>query len=383
MARSYSISGSLSGISRIIVLALLAGTLAACENFDVDLRDGVGGFDTSSATQTTTAPRPEPDSRGVISYPGYQVAVAQSGDTVATVARRVGVDGPELARFNGISLDAQLRAGEILALQTRVAADGADGVDITTLAENAIESAPEDAARTVQDVETEALAEGPEPIRHKVERGETAFTIARLYNVPVRSLAEWNALDSDFTIREGQFLLIPIVSGSSAAAVTAPGAGSATPTPPSASTPVPAEDATPGDQAAQVLPAPDIGAQTAPPDDAEFLVPVTGSVIRTYSKGRNEGIDFSAAAGAEVRAADAGTVAAITRDTNDVAIIVVRHDGDLLTVYTQVDSLQVDKGDRVSRGQTIARVKAGDPSFLHFEVRNGLESVDPAAYLNL
>jgi murein DD-endopeptidase MepM/ murein hydrolase activator NlpD len=43
--------------------------------------------------------------------------------------------------------------------------------------------------------------------------------------------------------------------------------------------------------------------------------------------------------------------------------------------------LTVAKGASVSKGQTIGKVRAGDPSFLHFEVRRGLTSVDPADFL--
>ena len=50
---------------------------------------------------------------------------------------------------------------------------------------------------------------GPEPLRHQVTRGETAFTIARLYNVSAKDLADWNGLGPDFAVREGQYLLIP------------------------------------------------------------------------------------------------------------------------------------------------------------------------------
>ena len=53
-----------------------------------------------------------------------------------------------------------------------------------------------------------------------------------------------------------------------------------------------------------------------------------------------------------------------------------------LTVYAGVDELKVEKGDRVRRGQQIAVVRAGDPSFLHFEIRQGLESIDPVPLLN-
>ncbi|MEL6913247.1 MAG: peptidoglycan DD-metalloendopeptidase family protein [Pseudomonadota bacterium] len=351
--------------------------VAACDDFD--LRDSVGGFDTTNAALGATAPRPEPDSRGVISYPGYQVAVARRGDTVATIAARVGADAASLARFNGIGPSVALRPGEIIALPERIPGEN---VDIAGLAGAAIDASPEDAARPPAAVETQTLPSGPEPVRHQVEPGETAFTIARLYGVPLRSLADWNALDADLTVRAGQFLLIPTASGPRrSGGVTAPGAGTATPTPPSSTTQLPATDETPTEQAAA---GPAAEAPVATPEDrAEFLTPVTGTVIRGYARGRNEGVDFGTAAGAPVSAAADGVVAAITRDTNDVAIIVIRHEDNLLTVYTQIDDLRVERGDRVRRGERIASVRAGDPSFLHFEVRDGLESVDPAVYLDL
>jgi hypothetical protein len=57
---------------------------------------------------------------------------------------------------------------------------------------------------------------------------------------------------------------------------------------------------------------------------------------------------------------------AVTRDTEGVPIVVVRHEGDLLTVYAGVDGLKVEKGTRVSRGQEIATIRAADPAVLHF-----------------
>jgi len=71
----------------------------------------------------------------------------------------------------------------------------------------------------------------------------------------------------------------------------------------------------------------------------------------------------------------------VTNNTSGVAIVVIKHSDGLLTVYTNIDDLSVSKGDTVSRGQTIGKVRAGDPSFLHFEVREGLQSVDPTGYL--
>jgi len=110
-------------------------------------------------------------------------------------------------------------------------------------------------------------------------------------------------------------------------------------------------------------------------------MPVSGAIIRPYVKKRNDGIDIASTAGTPVKAAAAGTVAAITKDTEQVPILVLRHDSGLLTVYANIDDITVAKGAKVSRGQTIAKVRAGEPSFVHFEVRNGYDSVDPLPYL--
>jgi murein DD-endopeptidase MepM/ murein hydrolase activator NlpD len=226
---------------------------------------------------------------------------------------------------------------------------------------------------------------------HRVARGETAFQIARLYDVPVAALGEWNGLGSDLTVREGQQLLIPVAGATppspavTSPAVTSPGAGSRTPTPPSAVAPLPEVDATPQTPATAPAapPAPDIGEQTtpSPATSAPFIYPVQGSIIREYNPGRNEGIDIGVPTGTSVKAAANGTIAAITQNTNGAQIIVVRHTGNILTVYVNVDDLSVAKDDTVTQGQSIAKVAEGSPSFLHFEVRDGLESVDPADYL--
>ena len=136
-------------------------------------------------------------------------------------------------------------------------------------------------------------------------------------------------------------------------------------------------------QAVETPEAPDLAASaTSASDTTRLLTPVSGRIVRPYSKGSNEGIDIAASPGTAVRAADAGTVAAITRDTEGVPIVVIRHQGNLLTVYAGVDALKVEKGTEVSRGQQIATIREADPATLHFEVREGFESVDPAPYLN-
>ena len=394
-------------------LTLLAGgsalALTACgeQPLDFDLRGLGGGFSTAEAATGPLADRPRPDNRGVISYPSYQVAVARRGDTLADVATRVGLDAGELARFNGIEPDVPLRKDEIIALPSRVAepspATGARGtgpiqpVDITSIAGGAIDRAPatpgvQTAVLPPAQQATPPAQSGQEPVRHRVERGETAYTIARLYNVPVKALAEWNGLGADFAIREGQFLLIPVPkqnpparreAPAETAQPTLPGAGSPTPTPPSSTKPLPDDDtAAPLPQAEPDKPVADVGKTTKPAPQARMVTPVDGTIIRAYAKGRNEGINIKGTPGGPVKAADAGTVAAITKSAEGVPIIVVRHAGNLLTVYANVADVSVAKGDSVGRGQAMAKLRGGDDSYVHFEVRQGFDSVDPAPYLD-
>lgn len=380
--------------------ALLA--LGACANsgYDLDLRGNFGdAFHTKTAVQNVpTEPRPRPDNRGLISYPGYQVAVARTGDTVGDVAGRVGLSADELATYNGIPRGQKLRRGEIIALPRRVsepspATGSAVTGPITPITSPAIRT-PEtvsvvpldsvSSSATSANAANTAAPSGQEPARHKVKRGETAYSIARLFGVPVKSLAEWNGLTGELAIREGQYLLIPVaVPGAVPVidAATKPGSGTVAPVPPSAASPLPDKNET-ADKPKETPPSPNLaGTQTSASDTGRFALPASGPIIRTFSKGKNDGIDISAAAGSPVRAAQTGTVAAITRDTDRVPIIVLRHSGNILTVYAGVEGVTVEKGETVKRGQAIAKIRASASPGLHFEVREGFDSVDPEPYL--
>ena len=367
-----------------IIPFLAATTIAGCTNsFSLDVRDQFGGIlDTTSAAATAVAERPEPDARGVITFATYQVVLARTGDRIGDVAARIGVDADRLGRFNGIPKDAVLRYGEVIALPANMTAEAADGAPLTA---------------TVVDIselsdEPSSAAKAAEPKRHQVVDGETIYTISRLYSVSAEDLAKWNSLDVTTELRPGQYLLIPVTQNLPRP-VSAPGEGSVTPAPPSSTRPQPrsappqAEAQTQAQTQAITPPAGPVTAVNTGPitqasqSDARFMRPVSGTIIRSYKKGVNEGIDIGAPEGAAVLAADVGTVAAITKDTKGVAIVVIKHADGLLTVYTNVDSLLVKKGDAVTRGQEIAKVRAGTPAFLHFEVRKGLESVDPDDFI--
>lgn len=378
---------SLRLATSLVALFALSGCL---DGFDLDMRDGGTGLSTKAAAANAVADRPRADDRGVISYPNFQVAVAEKGDTVASVASRIGMDATQLAAHNGLQPATSLSKGAVLSLPKRVSeptvATGADagGIDITTLASAAIDRADGDtvAAPVTVTPSTPIIQAGPEPVRHRVERGETVYSISRLYNVPVRALAKWNGLGATLGIRTGQTLLIPVAGEAKAVVAenSAPGEGSATPTPPSASLALPKDDTVTKPKPAAT---PDLGANqtAASADTGQFAFPVQGSIINPYKKGKNEGIDIATTAGKAVKAAGNGTVAAITRDVDQVPILVIRHSDNILTVYANIDGIKVAKGDKITRGQTVAVVRKSNPAFVHFEIRKGFESVDPLPFL--
>ncbi|MFK5996635.1 MAG: peptidoglycan DD-metalloendopeptidase family protein [Rhodobacterales bacterium] len=353
----------------ILMCSLVA--LSACSDYTL------GDFNNTLNPRPTTqigqnAPRPLPDARGVITYPNYQVIVARRGDTLADLANRVGMPAQDLARHNGLPDDYIARRGEVLALPAGVIIPTTDPVDITSLEARAT-AAIDRAGETP--IQKGTLQNGPEPIRHVVEQGETAYSIARLYGVSITALASWNGLDRNLTVRPGQQLLIPVTKdGSVQTAVLAP--ADKTPLPPSASTPLPA-DVTP-----PVIPeSPNLAADRTPAGaSGKLLRPVSGKVIRGYSNS-NEGLDIASASGTSVKAAESGEVALISKSSSQNTIVLLRHPDNLYTVYSNVSNVTVKKGQTVKRGQTIAKVAPGNPAFLHFEIRRGTESVDPEPYL--
>ena len=213
-------------------------------------------------------------------------------------------------------------------------------------------------------------------------RNKTAFTISRLYNVTIRSLAEWNSLDADFTIREDQYVLIPIRN------IEAPKTTLSTklqtnaeslnvpPAPPSSKEPLP-DDVIPVTKTEPKKDKPKI----ATPSSGAFAYPVNGKIIREFVKNKTDGIDLSAPTGSTIVAAQNGVVAAITTDADQMPILVIKHEDNILTVYANIGDIIVSKGAAVKRGQPIGKIREGNPSFLHFEIRQGFESIDPMDYL--
>jgi murein DD-endopeptidase MepM/ murein hydrolase activator NlpD len=119
------------------------------------------------------------------------------------------------------------------------------------------------------------------------------------------------------------------------------------------------------------------------------LWPVEGVISRDFQVDGDlgaihYGIDIAATFRAAVRASGAGTVVFAGRDSVFGQLVVIDHGKDVHSLYGHNSSLEVGQGDRVKRGQTIARVgSTGESSapHLHFEVRRGGKAINPRTYL--
>jgi len=364
--------GANMGINSILKLGVALGSftlVSACEN-GIDLSRVTNTFQRQSEA-IPSINRPSADRRGVITYETYQVIVAREDDSLASMATRIGLTATELADANGLPLRYTPRLGEVLVLPENVGGaivaspSGWSAEIATTAIENATPS------------NREAEVGSPsEPLRHRVVAGETAYIIAREYNVSVTALASWNGLGSDLGVRAGQQLIIPVADTDNIAPppptpapVAPPAVQPATPAP--AVTPVPAP--TP-------VPTPPASNPSAP-----FTTPVQGAVSRGYQptgRNKNEGVDYTTSANAPVHAAGDGTVALVSESLGGLGtIVLIRHSNDLMTVYGRVTDVTVAKGETVSQGQRIGKVATADTPTMHFEVRVGTESVNPTRYL--
>jgi len=112
--------------------------------------------------------------------------------------------------------------------------------------------------------------------------------------------------------------------------------------------------------------------------------PVNGEIIRNFSNksGGSEGIDYKVAEGTKVKAAAKGTVALVSQSVGDTTIVLLRHENNLYTVYSNITDVKLTKDIDVEAGQAIGLAASGDPSFIHFEVRKGTQAVDPTPYLS-
>jgi murein DD-endopeptidase MepM/ murein hydrolase activator NlpD len=252
----------------------------------------------------------------------------------------------------------------------------------------------------------------PRVREHVVAAGETFAGIAASYGLNPVLVAEANGLAAPYRVSEGQRLSIPAAAAASGPQPSeAEAKAHARSVPPAAPAPAAAPPpAPPPAQPAEVAAAPPpSSAKTearAPPETpaeppaaapAEeplparkgFIWPVRGKVISSFGpkpQGRqNDGINIQAPRGTAVRAAEGGVVAYAGNELRGFGnLVLVQHADGWITAYAHNEELLVGRGDRVSKGQAIARVgSSGSVSQpqLHFQLRKGQRAVDPRKYL--
>ena len=97
----------------------------------------------------------------------------------------------------------------------------------------------------------------------------------------------------------------------------------------------------------------------------------------------NPGINIAGPAGAPVRSVFEGRVMEIVAIGSYNLCLLVRH-GNYITVYANVASVVVRKGDNVRAGQTIGHIASSpnrDDNFLHFEIHRETETLNPEQWL--
>lgn len=98
----------------------------------------------------------------------------------------------------------------------------------------------------------------------------------------------------------------------------------------------------------------------------------------------NPGVDLETALGATARAVHAGYVSAVFVQDGFGHVVLVRH-GSYLTVYANVQTINVKKGDKLKTGDVIGTVAPSEfnpqRGMLHFEIRHEREKINPQQWL--
>lgn len=265
---------------------------------------------------------------------------------------------------------------------------------------------------------------------HIVKRNETIASIARHYGVDKRELAQLNGLRPPFRIVVGQKLVIrsmtvrPIQNRDPYETPAAEGPLNTTgevavnklaPLPGLQEDdsrivgvqPFGAPEGTPEGMQQGMMPFPEEGmpaeqplqekkvSQALPeaPRSASFYVwPVKGKVTKEFTPKQGKqaghtGIKIAAPQGTPVAAANNGVVARTRQVPVYGKIVLIKHDGGYLSIYSHLDQVNVKRGDVVQAGQKIGTVgktgNAQEPQ-LHFEIRKngGKTAVDPKTVLD-
>ncbi|WP_370637824.1 LysM peptidoglycan-binding domain-containing protein [Pseudochrobactrum sp. XF203] len=341
-------------------------------------------------------------------------AMVQPGETLYGVARRFNVSPNDLMAANNITDPNMLRAGQTLTIPGVKAAAGgalvaAANGGTQTLGQlksngtQAVANAQQAATNKVNNAVANAGAKVAAATGgYTVQSGDTLHAIAQRNGVTAAALKQANGM-SDGTIRVGQSLVIPVAATAAAtqvAAVAKPVQAAVDTTVKTASTPPAAAKQVPDGSVKPYTPPQasnkvieeaeqDVAMAPSATGISQMRWPVRGKVLTSFGQRDggtvNDGIDIMVPEGTPVKAAENGVVIYAGDGLKEFGqTVLVRHENGLVTVYGHNSKINVQRGQKVRRGEEIARSgmsgNAKSPK-LHFEVRKNSTPVNPSKYL--
>lgn len=376
-----------------------------------------------STTTGTVAPaakpfkEAQPDAK-VAGTPHATEIVVRDGETINGLAQHYKVPADVIMKVNGLSATKGLKTGQKLIIpayaysskaepkvaDAKPAKDGKH--DLPATAPDKVAVLPQQPklkeGKSPAQVDASAAANQPKEPKpaqvakaagaggtYTVQSGDTMSSIARKTGVGVVALKQANGM-KDGILKIGQTLKVP-AGGTVAVASAKP----AKIDPVTTATTQPAAKATPSETLASYTP-PKKDAkviQQAEDDDAvapdatgigKMRWPVRGRVISGFGSGK-DGVDIAVPTGTPIKAAENGVVIYAGDGLKEFGnTVLVRHENGLVTVYGHASSIEVQRGQKVKRGQEIALSGMSgttDSPKLHFEVRKNSAPVDPSTYL--
>jgi murein DD-endopeptidase MepM/ murein hydrolase activator NlpD len=293
-----------------------------------------------------------------------------AGETVQSISQRYGVPEAAILQANGLQAGAAVPPGSQLI------------IPVYSAGSSTVAAAPAAGAPTAS------------ASSHTVTSGETLSGVARQYGVTRAALASANNLTPDSGLRIGQRLTIPAGGATGAAPVVAaltpqpptlaPASAVAAPLAPAAAAAAPVAAAPPPQVAAVAQPTEADGGQ------GTFRWPVRGRIISAFgvkpNGERNDGINLEVPEGTPIRASEGGTVVYAGNELRGYGnLVLIRHANGFVSAYAHASSIDVQRGDTITRGQQIGLVGATgsvNRPQLHFELRDGNRPVDPIPYLS-
>ena len=307
----------------------------------------------------------------------YQV---KPGDTLYSIAFRYGRDYRDLASDNGIAAPYNITVGQNIRLTPATAT-------VLPASQTSVTDNPQ-AQSSVKSTVTTNISNKADvaPTKDKitgdfytVKSGDSLMSISRKSGVSYSNLIRINHLQKPYGIYTGQRIYLKSNSSSESLAdripqKVVPVAGGNTQATAN-STAVPASVAT--------APTKVVSGKSRAVSGVSWMWPARGTVIRNFSS-TNKGIDIAGSRGQNVNAAASGQVVYSGNALRGYGnLIIINHDNEYLSAYAHNDMLLVKEGQRVKKGQVIAKMGSTDASrvMLHFEIRYRGNSVNPRKYL--